>query len=181
MIATQTALDGVLLLEPRVFSDHRGHFFESFNAQTFAAVTGVESVFVQDNHSKSTAGVIRGLHYQLAHPQGKLVRVVVGAVFDVVVDLRRQSPTFGQSTGVTLTAENRLELWVPEGFAHGFAVLSEEAHFLYKTTDYWHPGDEYCIRYDDPELAIDWPRGHPPVVSEKDLEGSWFRNAKVFE
>jgi dTDP-4-dehydrorhamnose 3,5-epimerase len=177
-----TAIPDVLVVEPKVFGDARGFFFESFNQRQFEAALGRSVQFVQDNHSLSAKGVLRGLHYQLPKPQAKLVRVTRGEVFDVVVDLRRGSPTFGRWVGETLSAENKRQLWVPEGFAHGFLVLSAEAEFLYKTTDYWHPEHERCIRWNDPDLAIAWPAaGLPPVVSGKDAAGSSFRDAPVFE
>ncbi|MGF6692110.1 dTDP-4-dehydrorhamnose 3,5-epimerase [Metapseudomonas resinovorans] len=176
-----TALQDVLILEPRVFGDERGFFFESFNARTFAEATGVERDFVQDNHSRSQRGVLRGLHYQLQQAQGKLVRVVEGEVFDVAVDIRRSSPTFGRWVGVHLSAENKRQLWVPEGFAHGFVVLSEYAEFLYKTTDYYAPEHERCIRWDDPDLAIDWPLAEAPQLSAKDKAGVNFKDADLFE
>ncbi len=181
MRARPTQLPGVLVLEPRVFQDERGFFYESFNAKTFEALTGVPGGFVQDNHSLSARGVLRGLHYQLGRPQGKLVRVVRGEILDVAVDLRRGSPTFGRWIGEVLSAENRLQMWVPEGFGHGFHVLSEGAEVLYKTTDSYSPGDERCIRWNDPDLAIDWRnRGAEPVVSSKDAAGSAFQEAEVF-
>lgn len=154
---TPTRLPEVLILEPRVFGDERGFFFESFNARDFAQATGLEVTFVQDNHSKSAYGVLRGLHYQIQHPQGKLVRVTQGAVFDVAVDLRRNSPTLGQWAGVHLSADNKRQLWIPPGFAHGFLVLSDTAEFLYKTTDYYHPTFERSLLWNDPTLAITWP------------------------
>lgn len=175
-----TALPDVLIIEPKVFGDARGFFFESFNAQAFADATGVRRDFVQDNHSLSQRGVLRGLHYQIEQAQGKLVRVVQGEVFDVAVDVRRRSPTFGQWVGVRLSAENKRQLWVPEGFAHGFLVLSEQAEFLYKTTDYYAPVHERCIRWDDPELAIDWPLDGEPQLSAKDLAGVGLREAETF-
>ncbi|TRX75295.1 dTDP-4-dehydrorhamnose 3,5-epimerase [Pseudomonas mangiferae] len=175
-----TALPDVLIIEPKVFGDARGFFFESFNAQAFADATGVRRDFVQDNHSLSQRGVLRGLHYQIEQAQGKLVRVVQGEVFDVAVDVRRRSPTFGQWVGVRLSAENKRQLWVPEGFAHGFLVLSEQAEFLYKTTDYYAPVHERCIRWDDPELAIDWPLDGEPQLSAKDLAGVGLHEAETF-
>jgi dTDP-4-dehydrorhamnose 3,5-epimerase len=175
-----TPIDGVLILEPRVFGDERGFFFESFNARLFEELTGRRGDFVQDNHSRSAKGVLRGLHYQIRQPQGKLVRVVVGEVYDVAVDLRRSSPTFGKSFGHRLSAENKLQLWIPPGFAHGFVVLSESADFLYKTTDYWAPAYERCIAWNDPDLAIDWPLEGTPAVSGKDAAGAAFRDAEVF-
>ncbi|MBA4291097.1 MAG: dTDP-4-dehydrorhamnose 3,5-epimerase, partial [Pseudomonas sp.] len=163
-----------------VFGDERGFFFESFNARQFAEATGLHREFVQDNHSRSAKGVLRGLHYQVQQAQGKLVRVTAGEVFDVAVDLRRSSPTFGQWVGVHLSAENKRQLWVPEGFAHGFVVLSEFAEFLYKTTDYYAPEHERSIRWDDPTLAIDWPLTEAPQLSAKDQAGSSFHDAAVF-
>lgn len=180
MIATPTALSEVLLLEPRVFGDERGFFYESFNARAFAEVTGVQREFVQDNHSRSQRGVLRGLHYQIEQPQGKLVRVTAGEVLDIAVDIRRSSPTFGKWVGVRLSADNKQQLWVPEGFAHGFVVLSEYAEFLYKTTDYYAPAHERCIRWDDPELAIDWQLNEAPQLSAKDQAGSSLREAELF-
>ena len=177
-----TPLDGVLVIEPKVFGDARGFFFESFNAHAFEAATGVHGTsFVQDNHSRSGRGVLRGLHYQIRQPQGKLVRVVEGEVFDVAVDIRKSSPTFGQWYGHRLSAENKTQLWIPAGFAHGFVVLSERADFLYKTTDYWAPEFERCIAWNDTDLAIDWPLdGITPLVSAKDAQGISFSNAEVF-
>ncbi|MBD9483588.1 dTDP-4-dehydrorhamnose 3,5-epimerase [Pseudomonas sp. PDM14] len=180
MIVTPAALPGILLLEPRVFGDERGFFYESFNARAFADATGVQREFVQDNHSRSQRGVLRGLHYQIEQPQGKLVRVTAGEVLDIAVDIRRSSPTFGQWTGVHLSAANRLQVWIPEGFAHGFVVLSEYAEFLYKTTDYYAPAHERCIRWDDPELAIDWQLNEAPWLSAKDQAGSSLREAELF-
>jgi dTDP-4-dehydrorhamnose 3,5-epimerase len=171
----------VLIVEPKVFGDARGHFFESYNQKVLEAAAGRSLHFVQDNHSLSATGVLRGLHYQLPHPQGKLVRVVKGEVFDVAVDLRRESPAFGQWVGEVLSAENKRQLWIPEGFAHGFLVLSGPAEFLYKTTDYWYPEHERCIRWDDPDLAIAWPTSKTtPTVSAKDAGGKRFREAEVF-
>jgi dTDP-4-dehydrorhamnose 3,5-epimerase len=176
-----TPLDGVLVLEPKVFGDERGFFFESFNAHNFEKATGVHATFVQDNHSRSAKGVLRGLHYQIRQPQGKLVRVVAGEAFDVAVDIRKSSPTFGQWFGDRLSAENKRQLWIPAGFAHGFVVLSDSADFLYKTTDYWAPEFERCIAWNDPDLNIDWPLGGmTPLVSAKDAHGIDFRNAEVF-
>lgn len=175
-----TALPGVLILEPRVFVDSRGFFYESFNARAFEALTGVSTRFVQDNHSASSRGVLRGLHYQLENTQGKLVRVPRGEVLDVAVDLRRSSASFGQWVAVTLSADNHRQLWVPEGFAHGFVVISEHAEFLYKTTDYYNPAAERCIRWDDPDLAIDWQLQQPPLLSGKDQAGQWMRDAELF-
>jgi dTDP-4-dehydrorhamnose 3,5-epimerase len=176
-----TPLGGVLILEPKVFGDARGLFFESFNARGFEELTGVRTGFVQDNHSRSFAGVLRGLHYQIRQPQGKLVRVVAGEVFDVAVDLRKSSPTFGKWYGHLLSAQNKLQLWIPAGFGHGFVVLSDVADFLYKTTDYWAPEHERCIAWNDPDLAIDWHLdGIAPQISAKDEQGVAFRDAEVF-
>lgn len=175
-----SALADVLILEPRVFGDERGFFYESFNARAFALATGLQREFVQDNHSRSQRGVLRGLHYQLQQAQGKLVRVTAGEVYDVAVDLRRSSPTFGKWTGVILSAENKRQFWVPEGFAHGFVVLSDYAEFLYKTTDYYAPEHERCIRWDDPTLGIDWPLDGAPQLSAKDQAGLSFADAQVF-
>jgi dTDP-4-dehydrorhamnose 3,5-epimerase len=179
MQVVTTALPDVLILEPKVFGDERGFFFESFNARQFAEATGLHREFVQDNHSRSAKGVLRGLHYQVQQAQGKLVRVTAGEVFDVAVDLRRSSPTFGQWVGVHLSAENKRQLWVPEGFAHGFVVLSEFAEFLYKTTDYYAPEHERSIRWDDPTLAIDWQLTEAPQLSAKDQAGLNFQDAPV--
>jgi dTDP-4-dehydrorhamnose 3,5-epimerase len=181
MLATTTPLDGVILLEPMVLGDARGFFFESYNARTFEASTGLQPTFVQDNHSHSASGVLRGLHYQIRQPQGKLVRVTAGEVFDVAVDIRRSSRTFGKWCGHRLSAENKCQLWIPVGFAHGFLVLSEYADVLYKTTDYWTPEFERCIAWDDPDLAIDWPlAGKTPLISAKDTQGVAFHTAEVF-
>ncbi len=174
MNVTTTDINGVLILSPKVFGDARGFFFESYNQRLFEQAVGGPVSFVQDNHSRSGRGVLRGLHYQVVRPQGKLVRVVAGAVFDVAVDIRRGSPTFGRWVGVELTADNQRQLWIPPGLAHGFLVRSESADFLYKTTDYWFPEHERCIRWDDPALAIDWGLDGPPLVSEKDARGSPF-------
>lgn len=182
MRAIPTAIPDVLIIEPKVFGDARGFFFESFNRRQFADLIGRNVDFVQDNHSRSARNVLRGLHYQIRNPQGKLVRVVEGEVFDVAVDLRKSSETFGQWVGEILSAENKRQLWVPEGFAHGFVVMSETAEFLYKTTDYWFPEHERCIRWDDPTLAIDWPPIiSQPVVSAKDGQCASFDAAEVFE
>jgi dTDP-4-dehydrorhamnose 3,5-epimerase len=181
MQVVQTAIPEVLILEPQVYGDERGFFFESFNQQKFEALTGVKADFVQDNHSKSAVNVLRGLHYQIQQPQGKLVRVVAGEVFDVAVDLRRQSATFGKWVGVILSAENKRQLWVPPGFAHGFLVLKEGTEFLYKTTDYYAPQHERCIRWDDPEIAIEWSLSGAPALSAKDQLGLDFSKADVFE
>lgn len=177
---TPTAIPDVLLLEPKVFGDPRGFFFESFNARDFAQATGLGVEFVQDNHSKSAYGVLRGLHYQISHPQGKLVRVVQGEVFDVAVDLRQRSSTFGQWVGVRLSAVNHRQMWVPPGFAHGFVVLSESAEFLYKTTDYWYPEHERSLRWNDPDIGIDWPISGQPLLAAKDAAATMLRDAEVF-
>ncbi|HDS1734168.1 MULTISPECIES: dTDP-4-dehydrorhamnose 3,5-epimerase [Pseudomonas] len=171
----QTDIPDVLIIEPQVFEDSRGFFFESFNARTFKEQTGVTTDFVQDNHSFSRQGVLRGMHYQLVNPQGKLVQVVQGEVLDVAVDVRLDSPTFGRWVSTRLSAANHRHFWVPPGLAHGFLVLSESANFLYKTTDYFTPGAEYCIRWDDPDLAIDWGGVQAPVLSAKDQLGRSFR------
>ncbi|AXV74140.1 dTDP-4-dehydrorhamnose 3,5-epimerase [Ralstonia nicotianae] len=176
-----TAIPEVLILEPKVFGDDRGFFFESFNARAFEQVTGVKRTFVQDNHSRSARNVLRGLHYQIQHPQGKLVRVTVGEVFDVAVDLRKRSPTFGKWVGVTLSAENKRQLWVPEGFAHGFVVTSDHAEFLYKTTDYWYAEHERSIVWNDPDLGIEWPVQGTPILAAKDAAGARFASADLFD
>lgn len=175
-----TKLPGVLIIEPKVFGDERGFFYESFNARAFEEATGVRVDFVQDNHSRSQKGVLRGLHYQLQNTQGKLVRVTQGEVLDVAVDIRRSSPHFGQWVAVRLSAQNHRQLWVPEGFAHGFVVLSDFAEFLYKTTDYYTPSAERSIRWDDPTLAIDWELTEPPQLSVKDQAGTLLAEAEVF-
>jgi dTDP-4-dehydrorhamnose 3,5-epimerase len=182
MKVTRTSLTDVLLLEPRVFGDARGFFLESFNARAFREASGLDVSFVQDNHSRSVRNTLRGLHYQLPpSPQGKLVRCVSGEVYDVAVDLRQTSPTFGHWVGEFLSAENYRQLWIPEGFAHGFLVVSETADFLYKTTGYYAPESEQAIRWDDPELAISWPlQGDQPLISEKDSRASIFRDAVFF-
>ena len=180
MRAIQTAIPGLLIIEPKVFGDERGFFFESFNRRKFAELTGRDADFVQDNHSRSAQNVLRGLHYQIQHPQAKLVRVVQGAILDVAVDIRRSSPTFGQHVALELSAENRRMLWLPEGFAHGFAVVSDGAECLYKTTDYWYPEYERCIRWDDPTLAIDWKLETEPILSAKDAQGKTFAGAELF-
>lgn len=178
MKVTSTAIPDVLLIEPKVFGDERGFFYESFNERTFRAATGVTLPFVQDNHSKSARGVLRGLHFQTRQAQGKLVRVVAGEVFDVAVDIRRDSPTYGQWVGEILSGDNKRQLWVPPGLAHGFLVLSESAEFLYKTTDYYAPAYERCIAWNDPYLAIDWPAlGTAPQLSAKDAAGIAFSDA----
>ena len=177
---THTSLPEVLILTPKVFGDARGFFFESFNALDFAKCTGLDVAFVQDNHSKSAKGVLRGLHYQIQHPQGKLVRVTQGEVFDVAVDLRRSSPNFGKWEGVVLSADNKRQLWVPPGFAHGFVVLSESAEFLYKTTDYYHPEFERSLLWSDPSVDIQWPVGAPPLLAAKDQHAATLDQAEVF-
>ena len=180
MNATRLAIPDVILIEPRVFGDDRGFFFESFNQARFDEAVGRPVNFVQDNHSRSVKNVLRGLHYQIQQPQGKLVRVVAGEVFDVAVDLRRSSPTFGQWVGAVLSAENKHQLWVPEGFGHGFVVLSDHAEFLYKTTDYYAPRFERCLRWNDPALAIDWRIQGEPVLSAKDAQGLLLADADTF-
>ena len=181
MKITPTTISDVLIIEPKVFGDDRGFFFESFNKKTFEESTGIKSDFVQDNHSRSTKGVLRGLHYQVKQPQGKLVRVTSGEVCDISVDIRKSSSTFGQWVGVLLSADNKRQLWIPEGFAHGFIVLSDKAEFLYKTTDYYAPEHERCIHWDDADLAIDWQYDEQPLVSEKDAKGRAFKDADTFE
>lgn len=181
MRAIPTSLSGLMIIEPKVFGDARGFFFESFNQRIFEQLTGCVCHFVQDNHSRSARGVLRGLHYQIKQPQGKLVRVVAGEVLDVAVDIRKSSPTFGQWESIALSADNKRMLWLPEGFAHGFAVTSDHAEFLYKTTDYWAPEHERCIAWDDPDLAIDWQLGNAvPKLSAKDLAGLPFAEAEVY-
>ncbi len=175
-----TSLPAVKIIEPKVFNDARGSFFESFSTREFAEQVAAGFEFVQDNHSRSTQNVLRGLHYQIQRPQGKLVRVIAGAVFDVVVDLRQHSPHFGQWVGAHLSADNRRQLWVPSGFAHGFLVLSEEAEFLYKTTDYWYPEYERTLMWNDPSLGIEWPIDGEPVLSVKDAEGVCLAEADIF-
>ena len=182
MKVVRTSIPELLILEPRVFGDARGFFMESFNARTFAEVTGLETDFVQDNHSRSQRGVLRGLHYQLRQAQGKLVRVVSGRVFDVAVDMRRSSPTFGRWEGVELSEDNHRQFWVPPGFAHGFVVLSETADFLYKTTDYYAPEHERCLAWDDPTVAVDWQlEGIEPLLSAKDRVGKSLAEAEAFD
>ncbi|MFJ1212521.1 MULTISPECIES: dTDP-4-dehydrorhamnose 3,5-epimerase [Burkholderia cepacia complex] len=176
---TETALPEVKVIEPKVFGDARGYFYESFNAREFAEQVEPGIAFVQDNHSRSSKGVLRGLHYQVQHAQGKLVRVVEGEVFDVAVDIRKRSPTFGKWVGVVLSADNHRQLWIPPGFAHGFVVLSDAAQFLYKTTDYWFPEHERCIVWDDPEIGIDWPIDAAPVLAPKDAAGKRLSEAEV--
>ena len=181
MNVLRTPIEGLLVIEPRVFGDDRGFFMESWNQRTFRELTGVQESFVQDNHSRSGRGVLRGLHYQLRQPQGKLVRVVQGEVFDVAVDVRRSSPTFGRWHGVILSESNRRQFWVPAGFAHGFVVLSESADFLYKTTDYYAPEHERSIAWNDPAVGIDWPLGGiEPKLSAKDQAGLSLALAEVF-
>ncbi|OQW32082.1 MAG: dTDP-4-dehydrorhamnose 3,5-epimerase [Nitrospira sp. SG-bin2] len=180
MKSAQCAIPGVILLEPKVFGDDRGFFFESFNHARFEEAIGRSVTFVQDNHSCSNKHVLRGLHYQIRQPQGKLIRVVRGEVFDVAVDIRRSSPTFGQWVGQTLSAENKRQLWVPEGFAHGFVVLSDTAECLYKTTDYYVPEHERCIAWNDPALGIRWPLNGTPVLSAKDRQGTSLAEAEHF-
>lgn len=181
MNIVRTSIPDVLIFEPKVFGDARGFFYESFNANVFAEATGLKNTqFVQDNHSKSAQGVLRGLHYQIEHAQGKLVRVAAGEVFDVAVDVRASSATFGQWVGVHLSATNQRQLWVPPGFAHGFLVLSETAEFLYKTTDFYAPQYECCIKWDDPTIGITWPLSTPPALSGKDAAGMSWQQAKKF-
>jgi dTDP-4-dehydrorhamnose 3,5-epimerase len=175
------AIPDVVLFEPKVFGDERGFFFESFNQRRFEDVIGRSVTFVQDNHSRSAQNVLRGLHYQIRHAQGKLVRVVQGEVFDVAVDMRKSSPTYGQWVGEVLSSENKKQLWVPEGFAHGFVTLSSTAEFLYKTTDYWMPEFERCVRWDDGDIGIEWPITSTPTVSGKDAVGSKFVLAESFD
>jgi dTDP-4-dehydrorhamnose 3,5-epimerase len=181
MHATPLAISDVMVFEPKIFGDERGFFFESFNHRVFEEVLGRQVSFVQDNHSRSVKGVLRGLHYQVKQPQGKLVRVISGEVFDVAVDLRRRSPTFGQWVGIHLSAENKKQLWIPEGFAHGFVVLSEVAEFVYKTTDYWAPEHERSLAWNDPTIAIDWPLDRAPSLSGKDQQAVSLTAANVFE
>jgi dTDP-4-dehydrorhamnose 3,5-epimerase len=177
-----TSLADVVILEPKVFGDDRGFFFESFNERSFMKLIGAaqDIRFVQDNHSKSAKNVLRGLHYQIRQPQGKLVRVVRGEVFDVAVDIRKSSPSFGKWTGTTLSGDNKRQMWIPAGFAHGFVVTSESAELLYKTTDYWAPEYERCIAWNDPVIGIDWPIGVEPALSGKDRQGSLLADAEVF-
>lgn len=182
MQVTATALPEVLILEPKVFGDSRGFFMESFNANTFRETTGLDVQFVQDNHSRSTRGVLRGLHYQLQQPQGKLVRVPRGRVFDVAVDMRRSSPNFGKWVGVELSEDNNRQLWVPAGFAHGFVVLSDSADFLYKTTDYYAPAHERCLKWNDPTVGVQWPlEGIEPSLSAKDQQGKPLADCDTFD
>ena len=176
----RTALPEVLVLQPKIFGDQRGFFFESFNARAFECATGLARNFVQDNHSRSNKDVLRGMHYQIEHPQGKLVRVVQGEVFDVAVDLRRSSANFGKWVGVVLSSENKLQLWIPEGFAHGFLVRSDSAEFLYKSTDYWYPEHERSVLWSDPGIGIDWPLNDSPKLAKKDEVGKQIDDADVF-
>jgi dTDP-4-dehydrorhamnose 3,5-epimerase len=176
-----TDIPDVLILEPMVFGDARGFFYESFNQKVFTDKTGIATNFVQDNHSRSAQGVLRGLHYQITQPQGKLVRVAVGEVFDVAVDIRRSSPTFGKSVGINLNADDKRMLWIPAGFAHGFLVLSEYAEFLYKTTTYYAPDGDRCIIWNDPQLAIAWPINTEPLLSAKDRIGKPLQEADLFD
>ena len=180
MNISSTKIPDVVLIEPRVFGDDRGFFFESFNAQAFQDATGITTPFVQDNHSRSAKNVLRGLHYQIQQPQGKLVRALVGTILDVAVDIRKQSPSFGQWVACELSAENKRQLWVPPGFAHGFVVLSEIAEVAYKATDYYAPQHERCIVWNDPDLAIDWSLSGSPILSQKDQSGSRFAAADLF-
>lgn len=180
MKVIETGIPDVFIIEPKVFEDDRGFFYESFNEKSLAEQAGIKERFVQDNHSRSAKGVLRGLHYQLNQTQGKLVRVGLGEVYDVAVDIRKSSPTFGKWVGVTLSAANKRMFWVPKGFAHGFFVVSDVAEFLYKTTDFYDPTSERCIRWNDPELAIEWPEAIIPSLSKKDAEGKFFKDAEVF-
>ncbi|NVN90200.1 MAG: dTDP-4-dehydrorhamnose 3,5-epimerase [Desulfuromonadales bacterium] len=180
MTIIPTSIPDVLIMEPKVFGDERGFFFESFNERIWRELTGLDLRFVQHNHSRSAAGVLRGLHYQIKNPQGKLVRVIAGEVFDVAVDIRRSSPTFGRWFGTILSAENKKQMWVPPGFAHGFLVTSETAEFLYLTTDFWSPEHERCIIWNDPALAIQWPLTNEPSLSAKDCRGAAFEDADLF-
>jgi dTDP-4-dehydrorhamnose 3,5-epimerase len=180
MKVIKTPLDGLLIIEPTVFGDQRGFFYESFNAQRFAEQTGVDVQFVQDNHSRSAKGVLRGLHYQIQQAQGKLVRVTSGAVFDVAVDVRKSSPTFGKWYGMELSAENKRQLWIPAGFAHGFVVTSDFAEFLYKTTDYYAPAHERSVIWNDPAVGVAWPLDGEPLLSAKDKAGVPLAQAEVF-
>jgi dTDP-4-dehydrorhamnose 3,5-epimerase len=180
MKVTRTEIPNVLLLQPRIFGDERGFFSESWNAREFNSAIGSDVQFVQDNYSRSACGVLRGLHYQIRQPQGKLVSVAQGRVFDVAVDLRKSKPTFGRWIGIELSDDNHRQLWIPPGFAHGYLVLSESADFLYKTTDYYAPEHERCIIWNDPEIAIDWPLDREPVLSAKDRLGLPFSKAEVF-
>ena len=176
-----TSLPEVLLLRPKIFRDHRGFFYESFNSREFNVATSLERTFVQDNHSYSVHGVLRGLHYQVRHPQGKLVRVIRGEVFDVAVDLRRHSPNFGKWTGVALSAENNLQIWVPEGFAHGFQVTSESAEVIYKVTDFWHPECERTLLWSDADVGVQWPLSTQPLLAAKDADGQTLGEVGPFD
>ena len=180
MKVAATAIPGLLLLEPTIHEDERGFFFESFNQKRFEDATGLNIRFVQDNHSRSVKRVLRGLHYQIRQPQGKLLRVTTGEVFDVAVDLRRSSPTFGKFAGIVLSAANKKQLWIPEGFAHGYLVLSDAAEVLYKTTDYYTPEHERCLIWNDPDVGIDWPKDGAPILSEKDRLGLPLSKAEIF-
>ena len=181
MQVVATAIPDLFTIEPKVFGDDRGFFYESFNQRRFTEMTGVTDSFVQDKHSKSARSVLRGLHYQIRQPQGKLVRVIAGEVLDIAVDIRKSSPNFGNWVGVKLSAENKKMLWIPKGFAHGFVVLSDSAEFLYKTTDYWAPEHERCIIWNDPDLAIDWQlAGATPLLSVKDQAGKLLGDAETF-
>jgi dTDP-4-dehydrorhamnose 3,5-epimerase len=180
MELVETAIPEVKILKPRVFRDNRGFFMESYNQQVFRELVGLDVTFVQDNHSRSSQNVLRGLHYQIQQPQGKLVRVVSGEVFDVAVDMRKSAPSYGQVVSAVLTAENHEQLWVPPGFAHGFLVLSEQAELLYKTTDYYAPEHERTLLWDDPEIGIDWPLSAAPILSEKDQQGVPFSQAEAY-
>ena len=181
MKITQTGIPDVLVVEPQIFSDDRGFFFESFNMEKWRQETGLDLSFVQDNHSRSAKGVLRGIHYQIQQPQGKLVRVVAGEVFDVAVDLRKKSPTFGRWVGEHLSAENFKQIWIPQGFGHAFVVLSECAEFLYRTTDFWAPEHERCILWNDQELNISWPIDFSPTLSEKDSKGLFLKDAEIYK
>jgi dTDP-4-dehydrorhamnose 3,5-epimerase len=176
----RTKIPEVVIFEPKLFGDDRGFFFESFNQQKFFKATNLDIQFVQDNHSKSAKNVLRGLHYQIQQAQGKLVRVTQGEVFDVAVDLRKSSPTFGQWVGTHLSAENKLQMWIPPGFAHGFLVISDTAEFLYKTTDFYAPQHECCLKWDDPSIGIEWPLQGVPILSTKDNQGLYLREANKF-
>lgn len=180
MKITPTNIPDVKILEPQVYKDERGFFFESYNQKVLADEAGIHTHFVQDNHSRSTKDVLRGLHYQLEHPQSKLVRVIAGEVFDVAVDMRQSSPTFGQWAAATISADNRRMLWIPKGFAHGFLVLSNSAEVLYKTTDFYDPASEHCLRWDDPTAAIAWPLDNAPILSAKDEQGNFLSDAELF-
>jgi len=180
MKITPTHIPDILILEPTVFGDERGFFFESYNERIWRKLTGLNISFVQQNHSRSFSGVLRGLHYQINKPQGKLVRVIVGEIYDVVVDIRRSSTTFGQWFGMRLSAANKKQLWIPAGFAHGFLVISDSAEVLYMTTDFWYQRHERCIKWNDPDLNIDWPLSQPPILSDKDQRGTTFNKAELF-